>query len=655
VDRRGSNNYEQRTAAQHYLVSLEQADNLFELELRKNQGNRGDLFKAGYKNRFDDQTAPSAKWWNGTNSGMKIYNMSNVSDTMSFSIGDTNSIKRYQVTISTSDHGTVSPTGAIQVVAGQSLRLVIKPDSGYQIDEIKINGSTTTVKDTITLSNINSNQTVEVQFALKAALLCLSPSEGDLYYVGDTMYISWQLRGITVQGIELSFSTNNGKTFTSITDAVSSGENSRLWITADVESDSCRLRIADRDGSPSVLSDIFSIRRKPQISVNDQPMTFTIAKGQTVTNTLYVKNDGTGDLAISATTQKQIRRVLINEISMGVTTQDADAIEIWNSGTDIDISGWKVSWDDNKGTSGSYTFKDGTILKSGSTFTLYDLENYKSNSSDYMGINVVWRTNDFLELSVLITDRNGNGVDFVKSNGSLTSPPEEIDWKGDGIELCSAFVYRKNFIDTDSSIDWGCTQNGTLKEHNNSQQNNVPTPFLVLSPLSQSINRNSTGNYAINIDASKLESGTYYDTILLYHNDPLKPSPQKIPCQITVHEPSSVKYNRLAAPETKNGSASAAQLSVVPNPVNAGQSINIWYSPAGNERYGELAIFNNIGKCQYHQKVTFSISNSSVRNPIHFSWLPDKIIKGSETYLIRMNVTCKDGSKAVYSTLAGRK
>jgi hypothetical protein len=51
----------------------------------------------GYKNQFDDETKPSATWWNGSKSGMQIWNMSQSADTMSFSIGDTANVSRYQL------------------------------------------------------------------------------------------------------------------------------------------------------------------------------------------------------------------------------------------------------------------------------------------------------------------------------------------------------------------------------------------------------------------------------------------------------------------------------------------------------------------------------------------------------------------------------
>ncbi|MEE9587700.1 MAG: hypothetical protein V3V97_06740, partial [Hyphomicrobiaceae bacterium] len=47
IDEDGSNENEQMTPAQHYLVSVEQADGQFHLEMGNNRGGSGDLFHRG--------------------------------------------------------------------------------------------------------------------------------------------------------------------------------------------------------------------------------------------------------------------------------------------------------------------------------------------------------------------------------------------------------------------------------------------------------------------------------------------------------------------------------------------------------------------------------------------------------------------------------
>lgn len=72
VDEDGSNNNEQRTPTQHYELSLEQADGLFQLEqLRGHAGDAGDLF-GPVTTRFADTTTPDSKWWDGTASNLEV-------------------------------------------------------------------------------------------------------------------------------------------------------------------------------------------------------------------------------------------------------------------------------------------------------------------------------------------------------------------------------------------------------------------------------------------------------------------------------------------------------------------------------------------------------------------------------------------------------
>lgn len=84
VDRLGDNDDEEMTPTSHYLVSVEQADGLFDLEHGQGGGGDGDLFHGGYKTAFNDQTIPSALWWNETNSGLDISDISDAGTRMSF-------------------------------------------------------------------------------------------------------------------------------------------------------------------------------------------------------------------------------------------------------------------------------------------------------------------------------------------------------------------------------------------------------------------------------------------------------------------------------------------------------------------------------------------------------------------------------------------
>lgn len=62
----------------HWRVSVEQADGLYELENGKNNGNAGDYFSPG--DVFNDNSTPSARWWDGSPSGLDIQEISGKGD-----------------------------------------------------------------------------------------------------------------------------------------------------------------------------------------------------------------------------------------------------------------------------------------------------------------------------------------------------------------------------------------------------------------------------------------------------------------------------------------------------------------------------------------------------------------------------------------------
>lgn len=83
-DEQASNENQQMTPSQHYECSLEQADNRFDLEKRTNAGDSEDLLASPNNTQFSDSTSPNSKWWDGSNSGLNITQISASGATMTF-------------------------------------------------------------------------------------------------------------------------------------------------------------------------------------------------------------------------------------------------------------------------------------------------------------------------------------------------------------------------------------------------------------------------------------------------------------------------------------------------------------------------------------------------------------------------------------------
>ncbi len=115
-----NNNFKMMTPDSHYTVSVEQADNLFELEkgIFLSESDSGDLFHAGYNDCFTDFSSPNAKWWNGANSGLSILDISAVANVMTFKLPRVNFPAAQAIR---EDAGAVTLTAALSISVSRNV------------------------------------------------------------------------------------------------------------------------------------------------------------------------------------------------------------------------------------------------------------------------------------------------------------------------------------------------------------------------------------------------------------------------------------------------------------------------------------------------------------------------------------------------------
>ncbi|MBF0099928.1 MAG: DUF1566 domain-containing protein, partial [Desulfobacterales bacterium] len=85
---------------------------------------------------------------------------------------------QYTITASAGTGGTISPTGSVSVNQGASQTFTITANSGYEIEDVKVNGTSVGKVSTYTISNVTSNQTIAASFKVKTYTITASAGTG---------------------------------------------------------------------------------------------------------------------------------------------------------------------------------------------------------------------------------------------------------------------------------------------------------------------------------------------------------------------------------------------------------------------------------------------------------------------------------------------
>ncbi|HEX3030365.1 MAG TPA: M6 family metalloprotease domain-containing protein [Clostridia bacterium] len=197
-----------------FMVVVEQSDGLNQLERRINYGADSDLFHAGYKTVFNDDTIPSAKWHNNTNSGIKISNIGAIGDAMTFVKG-------------------INTNQAPVVEAGNNQKITLPAAtnlSGTVTDDGKPNNTITTTwtKDsgsgTVTFGNASAKATTVSFSEAGTYVLRLTASDGALSSY-DIVTITVKPAGTPDYDVYYKFDETSG---TTAADSSGNGKNATL-------------------------------------------------------------------------------------------------------------------------------------------------------------------------------------------------------------------------------------------------------------------------------------------------------------------------------------------------------------------------------------------------------------------------------------------
>jgi hypothetical protein len=363
-------------------------------------------------------------------------------------------------------------------------------------------------------------------------LQVLKPTSG-IFYVADKLTVQWEVGGgATVDNVKIEYSIDGGSTYQDII-ATTPNTSTYEWTIPDIAgSEQCMIQVSEVGGTLIGQSGLFTIAQKAAIALNPASLLAQAGTNQTVDKDLVVQNQGKGQLTFSIRAAGAPTPILINELFVSVDAM-FDGLEIWNKGEDQDMTGWKVSWIDNQGTSGSYSFESGFVFKAGGTVVLTDENSGTNDSTFYVGGNMYWDQGQ-TELSVAVLDADGMGVDFVRSSGNSDDPPAGTEWSGTGVNLDQDFVYRMQNADNDDPGDWSSGSSGTINQLNAGQTNSGADHWLVFAPKDGIVAGLQSLTVKVTFNSAGLATGEYKDTLIIIHNSADITSPTLVPCLFQV-------------------------------------------------------------------------------------------------------------------------
>ena len=121
----------------------------------------------------------------------------------------------------------------------------------------------------------------------------------------------------------------------------------------------------------------------------------------------------------------------------------------------MDLNNWKIEWVAD-GSGNAYTIS-GVTIDPGQLIVFYESNGTSTANRVYMNTPIVWT--DFIAVS--LKDSAGNGVDFVRTGASVTTPPAPTSWTGanadnpaSGSSTAGALSRSLFTADTDTAAEW---------------------------------------------------------------------------------------------------------------------------------------------------------------------------------------------------------
>ena len=167
--------------------------------------------------------------------------------------------------------------------------------------------------------------------------------------------------------------------------------------------------------------------------------------------------------------------IVINEVCV-----NPDFVEMYNYGSDQDMTGWTIRIYDNDYR--TYMFPAGWVFRSNNVVLLRENSGTNRDTVLYTGWNINW-----VSIAVVgLFDDTGAHVDWFQASGFTGSRPGDVEWTQDVSLTYSGqyYAYRTTDEDTNRASDWIVATSGSPGSLNPGQtgQGSSASPITLLSP-----------------------------------------------------------------------------------------------------------------------------------------------------------------------------
>ena len=119
---------------------------------------------SSFKTSFTDETIPSMKAWNATNTNKPITNISNENNLVDFDFMGGSSNITYYIISTTTAGGNIEPKGEIEINENENKTFTIKPNSGFQIVDVLVDTESKGAIEEYKFENVSANHSIHVIF-----------------------------------------------------------------------------------------------------------------------------------------------------------------------------------------------------------------------------------------------------------------------------------------------------------------------------------------------------------------------------------------------------------------------------------------------------------------------------------------------------------